>query len=294
MSCDARVVVTGDRQAADDATRHAIARLHELERRWSRFLPTSEISLLNAAGGRPCRVSPDTTRLVTALVQAWHATSGRFDPTLLGTLVELGYAASRDDATVHTSLAPDVASRGHPDRILVDAASDTLQLPVGTTLDPGGLGKGLAADIVVAELLSRGAAGALVEIGGDVRVAGAAPQSDAWAISIQPASGDEHRVVDIVEGGIATSTSRLRTWCHDGERRHHLVDPATLRPADRGVVACTVIAGSAAWAEAFTKVAFAAGADEAIEMFEQRSLAVSVSKLGGAAVTTRAWTEYAR
>jgi thiamine biosynthesis lipoprotein len=294
MSCEASVVVTGA-TSSDALARRGIARLHELEQRWSRFLPTSEISGLNHAEGAARIATPDTVRLVQALVQAWHLTAGAFDPTLLGTLVELGYASSRDDATTRTSLAAGVAPQGHPAGILVDAATGWIRLPRGTTLDPGGLGKGLAADIVVEQLIGDGATGALVEIGGDLRVAGTPPIGDAWTIAIAPAIDDRQpRIVQLSEGGVATSTSRLRTWTQQGEQRHHLIDSRTLRPADTGAVSCTVVAGSATWAEAFTKVAFAEHVDTALEQLESRGLAASITTGDDRQLDSRAWKEFCR
>lgn len=272
---------------ADRLAVRAIARLEQLERRWSRFLPASEITALNAAAGRPLRVSSDTVRLVTELVTAWHRTRGAFDPTLLGALVELGYAASRDDVELRTSLAPDISLRGRPDAVLVDPDHDVVQLPAGTAIDPGGLGKGLAADIVVGELIDAGAAGALVEIGGDLRVAGT-PPAQGWTIDVDVAL-DQRVVVRLLDGGVATSTSRLRTWQAAGERRHHLIDPITLSPSTADTVSCTVIAGSGATAEAFTKVAFAAGAHSAIERLERHGLAASVTTAAGERLTTSTW-----
>ena len=190
---------------------------------------------------------------------------------------------------------PGSPSRATRQEILVDVATGWIRLPRGTTLDPGGLGKGLAADIVVEQLIRDGATGALVEIGGDIRAAGTPPIGDAWTIAIAPAIDDRQpRIVQLSEGGVATSTSRLRTWTHQGERRHHLVDPRTLRPADTGAVSCTVVAGSAAWAEAFTKVAFAEHVDTAIEHFESRGLAASITTGDDRQLNSHAWTEFCR
>ena len=301
MSCDATVIViaaepdpagcNSDRSAG--MARRAIGRLGELEQQWSRFRPTSEISGLNAAGGEPRIVSADTLRLVEALVQAWHATEGAFDPTLLGALVELGYAASRDDATLRTSLASDVMPRGRPADILVEPSTRWVQMPPGTTLDPGGLGKGLAADIVVEELIAAGALGALVEIGGDIRVAGTPPSGDTWTISVAPMTPDgPPRIVQLADGGVATSSSRLRTWRRNGARQHHLVDPRTLRSADTGAVSCTVIAGSAAWAEAFTKIAFADDTANAMVRYDIRRLAASISTADETHHDSTSWKEF--
>lgn len=172
MSCGANVTVMG---GSDDLADRGLDRLADLVQRWSRFIAGSEISRLNDAHGEPIRVSPETVRLVSSLVQGWYATDGAFDPTLLAAMVELGYSASRDDATLRTSLGPEVVAQGQPERILVDSSHGVVQLPRGTTLDPGGLGKGLAADIVCEELVAAGAAGALVEVGGDLRAAGETP-----------------------------------------------------------------------------------------------------------------------
>jgi thiamine biosynthesis lipoprotein len=292
MSCTVTIVVTTDgRREADGAhlVRTAASRLNEIESRWSRFLPSSEITALNEAGGDPRSVSDDTVRLIESAVRAWHATSGAFDPTLLGTIVGLGYAASRDSAATTTSLAPGTHPRGRPAEILVDRASGVVRLPPGTTIDPGGIGKGLAADLVVDELLAGGAAGALVEIGGDIRMRGLPPAGTAWPIAI----ADTDRVVDIADGGIATSTPLRRTWTQDGHRRHHLIDPGTLQPSTADIVACTVIAGSSAWAEAFTKVPFVVGIDAAIERYESLGLAGSISTSSGTTSTSN-WTEFSR
>ena len=291
MSCDATVVVTSAPGTAPvpHIARSAIGRLHELEQRWSRFLPTSEISELNASPGVLRQVSPDTFRLVEALVRAWHATGGAFDPTLLGALVHLGYGTSRERSDLTTSLAPGAVPRGRPAEILVRADDRAVMLPAGTTLDPGGLGKGLAADLIVDEVMAAGAAGVLVEVGGDLRVHGRPPVGGVWPISIDD-TGD---VIELTHGGVATSSSRLRTWTTDGDVRHHLLDPTTLLSTATDVESCTVIAGTAAWAESFTKVAFSRGARAAIAEYERLGLAASIVTADGV-VATSDWDEYRR
>ena len=194
-----------------------------------------------------------------------------------------------------TSLDVRVNPRGRPAGILVDRDSGVITLPTGTTLDPGGLGKGLAADIVTAELLAAGAAGALVEIGGDLRVVGEPPGDDAWTVAIAPTvAGVRSRIVRLSDGGVATSSSRLRTWRANGRRHHHLISPRTLRSTATDVVSCTVLAGSAASAEAFTKVAFVEGAHPALELFEQRSLAASITTDDGVEHTSSSWADFCR
>lgn len=292
MSVTAHAVVVADRPAP--LLEHVGRRLDELEQRWSRFLPHSEISGLNAAGGDARRVSADTLQLVESLVGAWHLTDGAFDPTLLGALVELGYASSRTDTTLRTSLAPDTRPIGQPAAVLVDRDQSVVQLPAGTVLDPGGLGKGLAADLIVQELLELGAAGALVEIGGDLRVAGESPEGDGWPIEIRSATDGPPTQIALRAGGVATSSSRLRTWHAGGEVRHHVLDPRLLRPTADDVIGCTVVAGSAATAEAFTKVAFVMGRVDATAVYERHGLAARITTEDGASHHADAWRLFDR
>src|SRR5262249_28727456 len=157
--------------------------LDELERRWSRFLPDSEVSRLNAAGGAPRVVSPETSALVSRAVEGWEITHGRFDPTILGDVVRAGYDQSFERVPAVT--APGISDRRRGCAgIHVDEQVDVVRLPAGVGFDPGGIGKGYAADRVVGRLMSRGARGACVNVGGDIRVAGAAPDGSSWVVDV--------------------------------------------------------------------------------------------------------------
>jgi thiamine biosynthesis lipoprotein len=297
MNCAASLLLVTDapgRERGERMLADAVERLHQLEQRWSRFLPESEVTRLNWGAGTTLPVSADTIRLVETMTRGWYATSGAFDPTLLGTLVELGYACSRGNSTLCTSLPAGTRACGRTDAIVVDPDRREITLPVGTAIDPGGVGKGLAADIVAGELIATGALGALVEIGGDLRVLGTAPDQSAWLISVDDATGRDDVVIALADGGAATSTTRLRTWGSGGDQRHHLLDPTTFAPSTTGTVSCTVVAGSAAWAEVFTKVAFALDPSEALLVFENRSLAASITTESGPPLTTTMWNQFRR
>jgi thiamine biosynthesis lipoprotein len=126
-------------------------------------------------------------------------------------------------------------------------------------LDPGGIGKGLAADIVVGELIERGAHGAMVNLGGDVSVAGAAPTQAGWIVGVEDPRDRTRSVARVAlrAGGVCTSSRLRRAWIDtSGMPVHHLVDPRTGMPVDTDVASVTVVAGAAWWAEALTKARF--------------------------------------
>jgi hypothetical protein len=159
------------------AGRDARLRLAELEALWSRFAPGSDIDRLNRAAGAPVHVSRATITLLNTMVKAAEATSGRYDPTVLPALMDAGYRASIDDADRVSTLSPGPhrSGVGMAD-VVIDADAQTVTLPPDVAIDPGGIGKGLAADLVVEQLVLGGAAGALVSIGGDLATAGAVPR----------------------------------------------------------------------------------------------------------------------
>ncbi|MGZ4204560.1 MAG: FAD:protein FMN transferase [Actinomycetota bacterium] len=251
MGSDVHVIVVGDHRLLDRARR----RIDELERRWSRFIPDSEISVLNEQRGVPRCVSEDTFTLVRRAVDAWRASAGRFDPTVLGDMIRAGYDRPFEGFVVRKNGGISTLRRDCGG-IVLDPVARTVTLPEHAGFDPGGIGKGLAADIVVSELISAGADGACVNVGGDLRVEGAGPDDDRWVIGIaHPLDGSPVTSVSLAAGAVATSATNRRAWIAGGERRHHLIDPASGRSAVGGAIAVTALAREAAWAEVATKAA---------------------------------------
>ncbi len=232
----------------------AVEAVERLELLWSRFRPGSEISQLSHANGRSMKVSPETVSLVQKSVLAWRLSQGRFNPTMANRMVELGY--DRSFAAIDQCQLSEQIEDWNPDQscgqILVDSENQTVRLPKGIGFDPGGIGKGLAADMISAQLMNDGAWGAMVNLGGDLRVRGTPPSGDAWLIAIrEPAVLDSPITsVRLNDCGLATSTTKKRRWNHGGLERHHLLDPDTGLSCVPGVDLASVIAGEAWWAEA--------------------------------------------
>jgi thiamine biosynthesis lipoprotein len=259
MGTEVHVALVG---AGPDQLALAEERIRHLERRWSRFLDSSEISQLNRDPGRPVVVSADTFTLVARAVTAWHATGGWFDPTVGAALVAHGYDRAFTDVARRVSPVANAVPRPPgPAEIDLFNAIKAITLPVGVTIDPGGIGKGLAADLVAELLLASGAEGALVDIGGDLRAVGRAPGDEGWVITVDDPIRSGHELLRLAmpDGAVATSSRLLRRWPTTAGVAHHLIDPTSGRPAETDVVAVTVVAGEAWWAEVLAKALFLTG-----------------------------------
>ncbi len=253
MGVGCTVTVAGD--DAPELARRGLRRLGELESLWSRFRAESDISRINGAGGSPVRVDAATIHLIEHMVAGVSSTDGDFNPTLLPLQVAAGDARSLVDGAV-TVLPPEARPFG--DLTGVDISPDGIvRCPPGMTLDAGGIGKGLAADLVAGELLDEGAVSVCVNVGGDLRVTGPTPDGNGWAVNILDPRDLVTPIakVAVSVGAVATSSSSARHRGGRGPEHHHFfLDDPTESPSD--VIGATVITSTGAWAEVWTKAAF--------------------------------------
>jgi len=258
MGTTCQVTIVG---GSDTLVGVAQSRVDELERRWSRFRADSEITRLNARPGLPTGLSTDSYLLVERAVAGWRWTSGLYDPTVLHAIEDAGYDRSFEQIGGATADRRASATPGCS-RMILDPHLRTVTLPADAGFDPGGIGKGLATDLVVALLIAEGADGACVNLGGDGRVAGEPPPGG-WRVGVGNPYGDDEviAVLTLTDHGIATSSRLVRRWTANGAVRHHLLDPRTGDQVDNGTDTVTVIEREAWMAEVLSKAVFVGGPD---------------------------------
>lgn len=253
--------------------------LADFDARMSRFRPDSELCRLNADPHESVPASALLRAVVRAGIWAARRTDGLVDPTLVGELEQAGYANSLKGATPAPltdalALAPPRQPAGtSPERawrlISVDDQDGMVHRPPGLRIDSGGVGKGLAADALAHRL--NGYSRVAIDCGGDVRVAGRGSRSHPFDVEIEhPLTGEAMLRFGLGDGAIATSGLNTRIWrVADGTFAHHLIDPATGRPAWTGLIQATAIATSALEAETLSKAALLSGPEAARELLAQ-------------------------
>jgi thiamine biosynthesis lipoprotein len=218
--------------------------LAEIDRACSRFRADSDLQRVNAGAGRFVPVSRLLIEAVQVALRAAELTDGDVDPAVGNALVLAGY--DRDWALLEQPIEgseqarqPVIRARVRPGwrAIELDSERVAIRVPTGVRLDLGATAKAWAADRAAAAVHEATGTGSLVSLGGDIATAGAGPDAG-WRIYVT----DDHRVapdsgkgqmIEIVCGGIATSSTAVRRWSHQGQTRHHIIDPATGAPAVR-------------------------------------------------------------
>ncbi len=172
-------------------------------------------------------MSPLLGEAIAVALRAAALTDGAVDPTVGEALVLAGY--DRDFAEVLRAPRRALRARRVPgwQAVALDRAAGRARIPRGTLLDLGATAKALAADRAAEAARRAAGGGVLVNLGGDIAVAGP-PPGGGWAVRIADDGGPEAdaagRTVTIRSAGLATSSTSVRRW---GEARHHIIDPAT-------------------------------------------------------------------
>jgi FAD:protein FMN transferase len=240
--------------------------LDDLDLTCSRFRDDSEVRRAERAHSARFTVSPLLAEHLDAALRAAALTAGLVDPTVGGSLVDLGY--DRDFALVRMSIIR--AARPCPapgwQQLCWDPINRTLTVPADVHVDLGSTAKALCADQAAGKIADEVPGGVLVSLGGDVAVGGTAPDPDGWLLNIT----DDHeqhdadgQIVTLRSGGIATSGTTRRRWVAGGQRLHHIVDPRTGRPADGPWRTVSVAAASCLDANIASTAAVVLGADAA-------------------------------
>jgi thiamine biosynthesis lipoprotein len=228
LGTTAHLVVT-DPDRLDVARRVLDAELLGIDAACSRFRPDSELSMVNRAAGRWCTVSALFDEALTVALSAARATDGDVDPCVGGAVIAVGYdrdlGALPADGPPITAVVCQAGAWRH-----IDSHRGRVRIPRGTALDFGATAKALAADRAAARAAAAAGCGVLVSLGGDIAVSGPAP-GGGWRVRVSDDHGAGHdtsgQTIAISTGGLATSSTTVRTWLRGGRSYHHIIDPAT-------------------------------------------------------------------
>ncbi len=296
-------LLVSDPGVLDHGYRILSGELQAIDLACSRFRPDSELSALNAAGGRAVPVSPlFAEALQTALTAAWM-TDGDVDPTCGRSLVSLGYDRDFADVSRETSaLTRAPAPAAGWQAVQLDPVRGSARVPAGVLLDLGATAKALAADRAAALIWQSTGSGVLVNLGGDIAVAGP-PPGDGWRVEVvdylpaaerargrdgRPGSRAPGQIVAIAAGGLATSSTAARRWNRGGQSFHHILAPGTGLPAAGCWRAASVSAATCVDANIASTAAIIRG-ERAAGWLAGLGLPARLVRYDGSTVTLAGW-----
>ncbi len=252
----------GEAASCQAALKQARAACRRWERIFSRTLPHSEITRLNAAQGAPVIVSQETGELLQAALHYCALSEGCFDITIgaLSCLWDFheGIIPSADDLA---------RAQGAVDwrRITLNPlTSDSWEVCLHhpeASVDVGGIAKGWMADQLLTLKERFNLEGMLVNLGGNVAVCGTKPEEKPWVVGLRDPFDSQKLLgtLRLTDGAVVTSGVGERSFLKDGRRYHHILDPSTGNPVTTDVASATVVCKTALDAEGFSTTLLALG-----------------------------------
>ncbi|MBR1781465.1 MAG: FAD:protein FMN transferase [Oscillospiraceae bacterium] len=254
-------------EAAADAAVEEIERLDAL---LSVGNPNSEISRVNETGSGT--LSEDTAVMLRKSLELYEGTGGRFDITVYPLMVLWGFT-SGDFAVPEEQQLQAVLAEVGSDRMRFDAASSELTLAPGQGIDLGGIAKGFTSDRLMELFAEYGLTSAIISLGGNVQLFGAKPDGSDWRCGIQDPFGDGLMgVLTARDCAVITSGAYERYFTgEDGQIYHHILDPKTGYPANRGLVSVTIVSESGMLADGLSTSCYVMGLEDAAQYWRTSS-----------------------
>ena len=270
-----------------DAAFAEIRRLNDLLDAYS---PLSDLGWLQAAAGeRPVAVSKETMELLTFAKDLYGRTGGYLDVTV-GPLIDLWDIRNGGHYPAEGELSRALGLLGMDDLVLDEAKGTAYLMRPGMRVDLGALAKGYIADKVKALLLDRGVESGVIDLGRNILLIGEKPGEVPFSIGIQSPTdaGKLLRVLSLRDRSLVTSGTYERYFERDGVRYHHVLDPFTGFPADRGLLAVTVLSSSSLWGDGLSTACLLLGVEGGMALIDSLPEAEALFVLTDGTVQTTA------
>ncbi len=263
-----------------EATRQAIQQLLDtVEGLMSTYIDDSDVSRFNASQATDWfPVDAATCEVVALALRISKETGGAFDITV-GPLVDLwGFGP---DGAIDEPPAADVLAAVRDRTGYAGLATDCDQPAIRKdrpvlAIDLSAIAKGYAADVIADELEADGFANFLVEVGGEMRIAGTKPRGEPWRIGIEAPERERLDVfgaLELADVAVATSGDYRNYFEKDGRFYSHTLDPRTGAPVTHSTGGVTVLASTSGYADALATALLVLGAEHGLELAERENIA---------------------
>lgn len=270
-------VVEGGVKLPADAEQQIFAAIDAVDQAMTTYSDDSELNRLNRAPvGTTVPLSAPLFEVLEISADIYRDSGGAFDPTV-GPLVDLwgfGPAFTDDSIPTDDQIQALLATIGFH-HLHLDSVNQTATRRADIRLDLSAVAKGYGADMVADYLRSLQMDNFMVEVGGEMVLAGHNLQGLPWQIAIEaPSQGERsvERVIPVSDMAVATSGDYRNFFEKDGQRFSHTLDPRSGRPIVHGLASVTVVMRTAAEADALATALMVMGDKAALAFAEERDI----------------------
>lgn len=273
FAMDTIMTITAYGEKSSEAVDAAAAEVKRLDDLLSTGNAKSEVSILNKNGN--CLLSADTGFLLEKSLELYENTEGSFDITIYPLMKEWGFTSDKYK----------VPSDERINELLKNVDSSLIQwnpenrlalLPDKVEIDFGGIAKGYTSSRIMQIFKKYHVTGGIVSLGGNVQAYGRKNDGNTWKIAVEnpdtsPLDGDYAGILTLTDKAVITSGGYERYFEKDGKKYHHIIDPATGKPARSGLVSVTIVSDDGTLADGLSTSLFVMGGERAKEYWKKHS-----------------------
>ena len=265
FAMDTVMRVTANGTEAEDAVTAAVAEINRLDALFSVGNENSDIAKLNVE--HTAVVSDDTFSLVQRSLQLYQDTDGALNITVYPLMEAWGFTTGEYRVPEQTEI-DGLLQTMQIGEIRCDSQTKTVILPEQTKIDLGAIAKGYTSARLMEIFEGYDISSAMVSLGGNVQVKGSKPDGTSWKVAVEdPFSDSENAyagILSVADKAVVTSGTYERYFEKDGKRYHHILDPATGYPAEKGLASVTIVSDDGTLADALSTALFVMGKEKAV------------------------------
>ena len=240
------------------------------EQLFDKNIPTSDIARINSGRASTTSVDHDTAVLIDKAIEYSRMTDGQFDITIAPVSALWDFHPGSEQIPSDADIRKALHFVDYHN-ITVDTVNDTVTtLTDNIRVDVGAVAKGYIADRIADHLGSYDIDGAIINMGGDIRMTGSKSDKENFIIGINDPfdSGNCIEALSVSDTAVATSGLYERSFVTGRNRYHHILSVDTGYPVDTDVESVTVITADAVDADCLCTVAIISGSAKAMELME--------------------------
>ena len=240
------------------------------EKRFSRFIENSELSMINKTAGKKTKISNQFKALLIESIKQSRKSGYLFNPLVLPSLQKAGYIGSWP-ATKNYKESLDYSNRQSHKIEDIKIENNTLKIPADSALDFGGIGKGYLLEELSEKLKKHYINSYWISLGGDILCEGYDMGTKSWSININSAKDGIQNAGTIKNANgqkLAIASSGIIK--RKGNNWHHIINPKSKKPADTDVLVATLASSDAVEADVMAKCIVILGSKKAEDLIKDK------------------------
>ena len=259
-------VVASSEYNAKEINKAIASALAQVDNLMSTYKETSELSKLNK-GLLKTKISEETFFVLDKALGVAKSSDGAFDPTIMPIVNLWGFGPDPAPNQIPTedSITKALSNIGWEKIKLNKTTLEIEKKDSDLQIDLSAIAKGYSCDLAGSYLENMGIKRYMIEVGGEICLKGSSPKDRPWRLAIDsPSEKGFERVIELNNGGLATSGDYRNTRVYNGKIYSHTIDPRSGHPTQHNLASVTVLAPTCVEADAIATACMVLGGEASL------------------------------